>query len=63
MSEKFVLISDSEKKYQALLKQGFNIQKLSKYHEKEVNADNLSEYLVKILKTYNNIICGEKNIL
>lgn len=117
MSEKFVLISDSEKKYQALLKQGFNVQKLSDYHDEEVNVNNLSEYLVKILnnthtysdntidkilelidkrkynsrtlstitsivdkinndksynldsktkskilKTYNNIICGEKKI-
>lgn len=60
ISEKFILISDSEKKYQALLKQGFNVQKISDYHEEEVNVDNLSEYLVKILNnthTYNeNII-------
>lgn len=49
LSEKFILISDSEKKYKALLKQGFNIQKLSDYHEEDVNVDNLSEYLVKIL--------------
>lgn len=60
MSEKFVLISDSEKKYQALLKQGFNIQKLSDYHEEEVNIDNLSEYLVKIL---NNTHTYSENIV
>lgn len=51
ISEKFVLISDSEKKYRALLKQGFNIQKLKDYHEEAVNVDNLSEYLVKILNS------------
>lgn len=60
MSEKFVLISDSEKKYQALLKQGFNIQKISDYHEEEVNVDNLSEYLVKIL---NNTHTYSENII
>lgn len=49
MSEKFILISESERKYQALLKYGFKMQKLSDYLEEEVNADNLSEYLVKIL--------------
>jgi len=60
MSEKFILISDSEKKYQALLKQGFNIQKLSDYHEEEVNVDNLSEYLIKIL---NNTHTYSENII
>ena len=59
-SEKFVLISDSEKKYDALLKQGFNVQKLSTYCADEISIDNLSEYLVKILNdthTYSeNII-------
>lgn len=49
VSQKFVLISDSEKKYQALAKQGFDIQKLSDYHVEEINAENLSEYLIKIL--------------
>lgn len=60
ISEKFVLISDSEKKYQALLKYGLNIQKLSDYHEEEINVDNLSEYLVKILN--NTHTYGEKII-
>lgn len=60
MSQKFVLISDSENKYQALLKQGFNVQKLSDYHEEEINVDNLSEYLVKIL---NNTHTYSDNII
>lgn len=49
MSIDYVLISDSDKKYDALKKQGFNIQKLSDYHDEEVTPDNLSEFLVKIL--------------
>ena len=56
-SERFILISDSEKKYQALLDQGLNLQKLSDYHKEDVNVDNISEYLVKILNgthTYND---------
>lgn len=60
LSEKFVLISDSEKKYQTLLKQGFNVQKLSTYYADEINSDNLSEYLVKIL---NNTHTYSENII
>lgn len=66
-SESFVLISESDKKYNALLDQGLNIQKINDYHYEEINDDNVSEYLVKILNnthTYDiNVIDKIINII
>lgn len=58
-NKKFILISDSEKKYQALVNQQLEVQRLSDYHEEDVNIENLSEYLIKILNNthvYNETV-------
>lgn len=47
---KFVLISDNYKKIETLSSYGLDIINYSEY-EKDINSDNLSEYLIKI---YNN---------
>ena len=46
---KIILLSDSESKIKILKKLGLSINPYSRYMEKEVNLENLSEYLVKIL--------------
>lgn len=48
-NKKFILISNSNKKYDALLNVGLKVQKLSEYNSNAVNEDNVSEYLIKIL--------------
>lgn len=50
-SENFILISESEKKLTALRNSGLNIIKYSDFKENDVNPDNISEYLIKILNT------------
>lgn len=47
--EKFILISESEKKISALQGQGLKITKFSEYNDSNINPENISEYLVKIL--------------
>ena len=47
--EKFILISESEKKLKALKESGLKIIKYSDYKDSDVNSNNVSEYLIKIL--------------
>lgn len=46
--KRFVLITDSNKKTESMKSMGLNVQKYSDYKEKNVNSENLSEYLIKI---------------
>ena len=48
-SKMFVLITDSNRKIRAMSDMGLNVQKYAEYREQQVNPENLSEYLVKIL--------------
>lgn len=47
--KQFILISESEKKINSLRKLKLNVVKYSSYKEFDVNPDNISEYLIKIL--------------
>lgn len=63
-NNQFVLLSDSDRKIEALKKSGLDIIKYSEFTTNEVNEDNLSEYLIKILnlthkfddKIFNDIL-------
>ena len=46
--KKIILITDSNKKIKAMRTMGLNIEKYADYREKNVNPENLSEYLIKI---------------
>lgn len=52
--EKFILISESEKKLINLKKSGLNVIKFSDFDEVNVNSENLAEYLIKILNVTHN---------
>ena len=52
--ENFIFISESEKKISALKEQGLKITKFSDYNEANVNPENISEYLIKILNATHN---------
>ena len=47
--EKFILISESERKLKVLKESGLKVIKYIENKDKDVNPDNLSEYLIKIL--------------
>ena len=49
MKEKFILISESTNKINSLKTLGLNVFKYSEYKVEDVNPDNISEYLIKIL--------------
>ncbi len=53
-NNKFVLISESEKKINALKKKGLEVLKYSEFRNSDVNQDNISEYLIKILDATHN---------
>ena len=48
---KFVFITESDKKYNALVKLGLNVTKITQYQKENVTPDNISEYLIKILNS------------
>ena len=62
--KKFILISESERKIKTLKEKGLKVVKFDEYKDVDVNPDNLSEYLIKILnethdfdeRTINKII-------
>ena len=54
LNEKYVLISESEKKLNLLCDMGINIVKYSDYNYSDVKPDNISEYLIKILNQTHN---------
>lgn len=47
--KQFILISESSKKYKSLLEIGIKVIPYSDYEKSNVNQNNLSEYLIKIL--------------
>ena len=47
-NKKIVLITESNKKIKTMKDLGFDVEKYEEYKEKDVNLDNLGEYLVKI---------------
>lgn len=49
--EKFILISDSEKKFNALKNLKIDVERYKDFIESDINSDNLSEYLVKLLNS------------
>lgn len=58
--EHFILLSESEKKINTLKKCGLDVITFNKYENLNVNSENLSEYLVKIL---NNTHKFDKKII
>ncbi|MDO5557419.1 MAG: hypothetical protein Q4G05_04170 [Clostridia bacterium] len=63
--KKYILISESQKKLKALSDKNLEVIKYSMYKDNQVNEDNISEYLIKILnethdfdeKVIDEIIC------
>ncbi len=49
--ENYVLITESEKKLSALREKQLKVIKFSDYKDSEINAENISEYLIKILNS------------
>lgn len=52
--EKFILISESQKKINALKASGLNIIKYSDFKDMNITSENVSEYLIKILNETHN---------
>ena len=50
-NKKIILITNSNKKIDSMKQMGFSVEKYEDYKEKDVNLENLSEYLVKILNS------------
>lgn len=48
-TKKYILISESERKLNSLRNLGLDVVKYSSYKKFDVNAENISEYLIKIL--------------
>lgn len=62
LKEKYILISESSRKRKELLDIGLDVITYSDYKDSNVNPDNLSEYLVKILNdshSYNSDIINK----
>jgi len=47
-NKKIIIISDSSRKVDEMKQMGFNVEKYDDYKKRNVNQDNVSEYLVKI---------------
>ena len=61
-TKKYILISESERKINSLKKLGLDVIKYSTYKEFDVNVDNISEYLIKILNgthTFNDEVINK----